>query len=70
VVVLRHGEGLSEAEIAQLLGCSPGTVKAHTRRGLAALRVHPSLAARLAASTAPSVAPSPARRHPVSGARS
>ncbi|MFD9508260.1 SigE family RNA polymerase sigma factor [Streptomyces mirabilis] len=67
VVVLRHWEGLDEAEIAQLLGCSAGTVKAHARRGLAALRAHPSLAARLAA---PSVAPSPARRHPVSGARS
>jgi RNA polymerase sigma-70 factor (sigma-E family) len=67
VVVLRHWEGLREAEIAQLLGCSAGTVKAHARRGLAALRAHPSLAARLAA---PSVAPSPARRHPVSGARS
>ncbi|MFF8021231.1 SigE family RNA polymerase sigma factor [Streptomyces sp. NPDC007896] len=67
VVVLRHWEGLGEAEIAQLLGCSAGTVKAHARRGLAALRAHPSLAARLAA---PSVAPSPARRHPVSGARS
>jgi RNA polymerase sigma-70 factor (sigma-E family) len=67
VVVLRHWEGLGEAEIAQLLGCSAGTVKAHARRGLAALRAHPSLAARLAT---PSVAPSPARRHPVSGARS
>ncbi|MFF2125459.1 SigE family RNA polymerase sigma factor [Streptomyces olivochromogenes] len=67
VVVLGHWEGLGEAEIAQLLGCSAGTVKAHARRGLAALRAHPSLAARLAA---PSAAPSPARRHPVSGARS
>jgi RNA polymerase sigma-70 factor (sigma-E family) len=67
VMVLRHWEGLGEAEIAQLLGCSAGTVKAHARRGLAALRAHPSLAARLAA---PSVAPPPARRHPVSGARS
>ncbi|MFF4724900.1 SigE family RNA polymerase sigma factor [Streptomyces mirabilis] len=67
VVVLRHWEGLGEAEIAQLLGCSAGMVKAHARRGLAALRAHPSLAARLAA---PSAAPSPARRHPVSGARS
>lgn len=67
VVVLRHWEGLGEAEIAQLLGCSAGTVKAHARRGLAALRAHPSLVARLAA---PSVASSPARRYPVSGARS
>ncbi|WP_079065685.1 SigE family RNA polymerase sigma factor [Streptomyces olivochromogenes] len=67
VVVLGHWEGLGQAEIAQLLGCSAGTVKAHARRGLAALRAHPSLAARLAV---PSVAPYPARRHPVSGARS
>lgn len=74
VVVLRHWEGLSETEIAQLLGCSAGTVKAHARRGLRALRAHPSLgpvlAARVAAATAPSGAPSFARRHPVSGARS
>ncbi|WP_217569964.1 SigE family RNA polymerase sigma factor [Streptomyces sp. GbtcB7] len=61
VVVLRHWEGLGEAEIAQLLGCSAGTVKTHARRGLAALRAHPSLG--------PAVT-FPARRHPVSGARS
>ncbi|MET7898191.1 SigE family RNA polymerase sigma factor [Streptomyces mirabilis] len=71
VVVLRHWEGLGEAEIAQLLGCSAGTVKAHARRGLAALRAHPSLGPVVTARpAAPSVAPSPARRHPVSGARS
>ncbi|MFB7439094.1 SigE family RNA polymerase sigma factor [Streptomyces mirabilis] len=66
VVVLRHWEGLGEAEIAQLLGCSAGTVRAHARRGLAALRAHPSLGPVVT----PSVVPSPARRHPVSGARS
>ncbi|MEN1886784.1 SigE family RNA polymerase sigma factor [Streptomyces mirabilis] len=65
VVVLRHWEGLGEAEIAQLLGCSAGTVRAHARRGLAALRAHPSLGPVVT----PSAAPSPARRHPVSGAR-
>ncbi|MGW1500551.1 SigE family RNA polymerase sigma factor [Streptomyces mirabilis] len=70
VVVLRHWEGLGEAEIAQLLGCSAGTVKADARRGLAALRAHPSLRPVVARLAAPSVAPSPARRHPVSGARS
>lgn len=73
VMVLSHWEGLGEAEIAQLLGCSVGTVKAHARRGLAALRAHPSLASALAASAASSAASSPTsptHRHPVSGARS
>ncbi|NHC45549.1 SigE family RNA polymerase sigma factor [Motilibacter aurantiacus] len=37
-VVLRHVEGLSEAETAGLLGCSVGTVKSQTSRGLARLR--------------------------------
>jgi RNA polymerase sigma-70 factor (sigma-E family) len=39
-VVLRHYEGLSEAETARALGCSVGTVKSQTARGLAKLRVH------------------------------
>lgn len=38
-VVLRHYEQLSEAQTAHLLGCSAGTVKSLTSRGLAALRV-------------------------------
>ena len=38
-VVLRHYEDRSEAETAELLGCSVGNVKALTSRGLAALRV-------------------------------
>lgn len=37
-VVLRHWEGYSEAETAELLGCSVGTVKSQTHRGLLALR--------------------------------
>ncbi|QFQ98851.1 SigE family RNA polymerase sigma factor [Streptomyces phaeolivaceus] len=45
VLVLRFWEDLSENEIAQLLGCSLGTVKTHVRRGLQALRAHPSFAA-------------------------
>ncbi|WP_406353802.1 SigE family RNA polymerase sigma factor [Streptomyces sp. NBC_00658] len=53
VLVLRYWDDLGEAEIAQLLGCSVGTVKTHARRGLEALRVHPLFAG----------------RHPVSGAR-
>ncbi len=39
VLVLRYYEGLSEAEIADVLTCSPGTVKAHASRGLATLRL-------------------------------
>lgn len=35
VLVLLHWEGLREAEIAQLLGCSTGAVRSHARRGLA-----------------------------------
>ncbi|MET8950425.1 SigE family RNA polymerase sigma factor [Streptomyces sp. NPDC004393] len=42
VLVLRYWEDLGEAEIAELLGCSLGTVKTHVRRGLAALRAHPA----------------------------
>ncbi|WP_189187356.1 SigE family RNA polymerase sigma factor [Streptomyces albiflavescens] len=53
VMVLRYWEDLGEPEIAQLLGCSVGTVKTHARRGLEALRAHPLFDG----------------RHPVSGAR-
>ncbi|MGW0835849.1 sigma factor-like helix-turn-helix DNA-binding protein [Streptomyces prunicolor] len=35
VLVLLHWEGLGEAEIAQLLGCSTGAVRSRARRGLA-----------------------------------
>lgn len=37
-VVLRHLEDLSEAETARLMGCSVGTVKSNTSRGIALLR--------------------------------
>ncbi|WP_327288748.1 SigE family RNA polymerase sigma factor [Streptomyces sp. NBC_01198] len=43
VLVLRFYEDMSEQEIAWTLNCSVGTVKTHTRRGLAAMRAHPSL---------------------------
>ncbi|HUC57695.1 MAG TPA: SigE family RNA polymerase sigma factor [Streptosporangiaceae bacterium] len=38
VLVLRYFEDLSEADIATMLGCSPGTVKSHASRGLDRLR--------------------------------
>lgn len=38
VVALRYWEDLSESQIAELLGCSPGTVKSHASRALASLR--------------------------------
>jgi RNA polymerase sigma-70 factor (sigma-E family) len=38
VVVLRHYEDMSEAEVANALGCAVGTVKSQCARGLAKLR--------------------------------
>ncbi|WP_018639955.1 SigE family RNA polymerase sigma factor [Parafrankia elaeagni] len=43
VVVLRYCEDLPEARVAEILGCSVGTVKTHASRGLARLRADPSL---------------------------
>jgi RNA polymerase sigma-70 factor (sigma-E family) len=39
VLVLRYYEGLTDAEIADVLGCRPGTVRGYAARALAALRV-------------------------------
>ena len=39
VLVLRYYEGLSDAEIAELLGCGASTVRSHMSRALAALRI-------------------------------
>lgn len=39
VIVLRYYEDLSEAEIAETLGCAPGTVKAHASAALQTLRI-------------------------------
>lgn len=39
VLVLRYYEGLTDAEIADVLGCTAGTVRGHACRALAALRV-------------------------------
>jgi RNA polymerase sigma-70 factor (sigma-E family) len=40
VVVLRYYEGLSDEEIAEILGCAPVTVRTQISRGLTKLRVH------------------------------
>ncbi len=38
VIVLRYWEQLTEAEIAQVLGCSDGTVKTTASRGIKRMR--------------------------------
>jgi RNA polymerase sigma-70 factor (sigma-E family) len=38
VVVLRYYEGLTEAEIADVLGCAPGTVKSQASKAMRSLR--------------------------------
>jgi len=45
VLVLRYYEDLSDAQIADVLGCSQGTVRGHASRALAKLRVNARLAA-------------------------
>ncbi|MDQ3628572.1 MAG: SigE family RNA polymerase sigma factor [Actinomycetota bacterium] len=44
VIVLRYFDDLSEAQTAQVLGVSPGTVKSQTSRGLDKLRIDPAFA--------------------------
>jgi RNA polymerase sigma-70 factor (sigma-E family) len=38
VLALRYFEDRSEAEVARMLGCSVGSIKAHTNRGITRLR--------------------------------
>lgn len=48
VVVLRYFEDLTEAQTAEALGCSVGTVKSQAHKALARLRKHPWLAGQVA----------------------
>jgi RNA polymerase sigma-70 factor (sigma-E family) len=43
VIVLRYWEDLTDAQIAAILGCSPGTVRSQLSRALAKLRESPVL---------------------------
>ena len=45
IVVLRYFEDLSQDEVAELLGVSPGTVKSTASRAVAQLRAQPGLVA-------------------------
>jgi RNA polymerase sigma-70 factor (sigma-E family) len=42
VMVLRYYDDLSEAQIADALGCSAGAVKSHASRAMAIMRAHSS----------------------------
>ncbi|MGK5558151.1 SigE family RNA polymerase sigma factor [Actinomadura kijaniata] len=45
VLVLRFFEDLSEPRVAEILGCSVGTVKSQTSKALAKMRVDPQIVA-------------------------
>lgn len=44
-VVLRYWEDLTETQTAEAMGCSVGTVKSNTAKGIAKLRAEPALVA-------------------------
>lgn len=44
MLALRYWAGLTETEIADALGCWPGTVKSRASRAIATLRNHRALA--------------------------
>jgi RNA polymerase sigma-70 factor (sigma-E family) len=50
VLVLRYFEDLSESRVADIMGCSVGTVKSQANKALAKLRVDPVIAATVIAS--------------------
>jgi RNA polymerase sigma-70 factor (sigma-E family) len=54
IVVLRYFDDRSEAEVAELLGVSAGTVKSTASRAVAHLRTQPALAALFSPSDLPS----------------
>jgi RNA polymerase sigma-70 factor (sigma-E family) len=70
VLVLRYYEDLPEAEIASLLGCSAGSVKAHAHRGLRSLRGELSALGALDDQWPPGDPPAAARAPTAAGARS
>jgi len=53
VLALRYYGGLTDAEIADALQCSEGTVRSHAARALAALRINPTLRAEYHAARLP-----------------
>ncbi|WP_228044443.1 sigma factor-like helix-turn-helix DNA-binding protein [Streptomyces ferrugineus] len=58
VLVLRFQEGLTDTEIAQVLGCSPGAVRARVRHGLRAAGADPGRLREVYADAARDVVPS------------
>jgi RNA polymerase sigma factor (sigma-70 family) len=48
VLVLRYFEDLTETQVAQILGCTVGTVKSQASKALAKLRIDPEITASLA----------------------
>ena len=53
VLALRYYADLSDVDIADALGCSVGTVRAHASRALAALRIEPVLRSEYARTVPP-----------------